>query len=90
MKNSIGIGTLALIFMLVIAAYFVGVNYAKEDVYMGRYTAYTIMPNDTIWSIANDFDGNTANIVYTIRKDNGINDCGNLQIGQQIMLREEY
>lgn len=85
MKN---IGTIALILMLVIGAYFIGAN--REQAYEGEYKTYTIMPNDTIWSIAEDIDGNTEQIVYLIRKDNNISDCGNLQIGQEILLREEY
>lgn len=85
MKN---IGTIALVLMLVIASYFIGAN--RDKPYEGEYRAYTIMPNDTIWSIANKLDGNTEEIVYLIRKDNGIKDCGSLQIGQEIQLRVEY
>lgn len=85
MKN---IGTIALILMLVIGAYFIGAN--REQAYTGEYKTYTICPGDTIWSIANDIEGNTEQIVYLIRKDNGIKDCGSLQIGQEILLRKEY
>lgn len=85
MKN---IGTIALILMLVIAGYFIGAN--QNEVYEGEYKTYTICRGDTIWSIANELDGNTEQIVYLIRKDNNISDCGNLQIGQEIQLRVEY
>lgn len=56
----------------------------------GKYNTYTICPDDTIWSIAEEQGDNTKKIVYTIIKDNNIKDCGNLKIGQQIILREEY
>lgn len=82
------IGTLALLFILIIGAYFIGVN--QDDTYTGKFEVYTICPGDTIWSIAENIDGDTEKIVYLIRKDNNIQDCGNLQIGQQILLREEY
>lgn len=85
MKN---IGTIALILMLVIGAYFIGAN--REQAYTGEYKTYTICKGDTIWNIANELDGNTEQIVYLIRKDNNISDCGNLQIGQEIQLRVEY
>lgn len=85
MKN---IGTIALILMLVIGAYFIGAN--REQAYTGKYKTYTICKGDTIWNIANELDGNTEQIVYLIRKDNNISDCGNLQIGQEIQLRVEY
>lgn len=85
MKN---IGTIALILMLVIGAYFIGAN--QEKAYTGEYKTYTICKGDTIWNIANELDGNTEQIVYLIRKDNNISDCGNLQIGQEIQLRVEY
>lgn len=85
MKN---IGTIALLFILIIGAYFIGAN--QEKAYTGEYKTYTISRGDTIWSIAEDIDGNTEQIVYLIRKDNGIKDCGTLQIGQEIQLRVEY
>lgn len=85
MKN---IGTIAVILMLIIGAYFIGAN--REQAYTGEYKTYTICRGDTIWSIANGLEGDTEQIVYLIRKDNSIKDCDNLQIGQQIMLRVEY
>lgn len=85
MKN---IGTIALTFMLVIGVYFIGAN--QEKPYGGEYKTYTICRGDTIWNIAEDIEGNIEEIVYLIRKDNRIEDCGNLQIGQQIQLRVEY
>ncbi len=89
MKN-IGIGTMALIFMLVISAYFIGVKYSQTEEYAGDYKTYTICPDDTLWGIAQDIDGDTRYIVYVICEDNDIEECDNLQIGQQIKLRVEY
>jgi len=82
--------TLIIIVGLLILSFICGIKAMEEECYDKGYTTYTIMPNDTIWSIASDLGGNTEKIVYTIRKDNGIENAGALQIGQQILLRAEY
>lgn len=81
--------TLVIVIALVVLAFVCGIK-TPEECYDKGYVVYTIMPNDTIWSIASDIEGNTEKIVYTIRKDNNIEDVGNLKVGQQIVLREEY
>ena len=83
-----GIGTIALIFMLVIASYFIGAN--QEKTYTGEYKTYTICPGDTLWNIAQDIDGDTRYIVHIICEDNNLANCGQLQVGQQLKLRVEY
>ena len=93
MKNigkNIGIGTMALIFMLIIASYFIGINYSKEKAYNGEYRTYTVYKNDTLWNIAQDIDGDTRYIVHIICEDNNLANCGQLQVGQQLKLRVEY
>lgn len=90
MKKEIGIGTLALIFILIVMSYCIGINCSQSKEYMGEYKVYTICPGDTLWSIASDIKGDTRYIVNTIKNDNRINDCGQLQIGQKILLRKEY
>ena len=87
MKNII---TLVIVLALIVLAFVCGIKATNEDCYDKGYTIYTIMPNDTIWSIAADIEGNTEKIAYTIRKDNDIEDAGALQVGQQILLRAEY
>ena len=89
MKN-IGIGTMALIFMLVISAYFIGVKYSQTEEYAGDYKTYTICPGDTLWNIVQDIDGDTRYIVHIICEDNNLANCGQLQVGQQLKLRVEY
>lgn len=62
----------------------------QEECQCKGYIVYTIMPEDTIWSIASSMGGNTEKIVYTIRQDNGIENVGMLKVGQKILLRKEY
>lgn len=81
---------MVIIVALIALAFICGIRATDNECYDKGYTVYTIMPNDTIWSIASDIEGNTEKIVYTIRKDNDIKDAGTLKIGQKIVLREEY
>lgn len=80
----------ALIFMAVILAYSIGVN-AKEDVYTGGFNTYTVMPNETLWSIAGDIDSDKdiREIIYIIRQDNNMADS-NIYAWQQLQLRTDY
>lgn len=84
---------------LVVLGFICGISAMKqecEECYDKGYEIYTIMPGETLWSIAIDTQSDTQSdadvrkIVYTIRKDNNIADAGTLQIGQQILLRLEY
>ena len=63
-----------------------------DEPYTGAYTDYTICPGDTLWSIACEIESDEPieSLVHTIRKDNNIKDCGSLQIGEQIKIREVY
>lgn len=80
-----------LIIILIILVFITGVKTGKEE-YCGDYSMYTVMPNDTIYSIAKDLDTNENlnKVIYEIRQDNGIKDCGSLKAGQEIKLREVY
>lgn len=80
-----------LIIILVILVFVAGVKTGKEE-YCGDYSMYTVMPNDTIYSIAKDLDTNENlnKVIYEIRKDNNITECGNLQIGSQLKIREVW
>lgn len=79
-----------LILGIVIAAYFIGVN-AKEEEYTGEYKTYTVMPGETLWSIAGDIesDKDIREIIYTIKKDNGITESV-VYSWQELKLRTEY
>lgn len=79
-----------LILGIVIAAYFIGVN-AKEEEYTGGYNTYTVMPGETLWSIAEDIesDKDIREIIYTIKKDNGITESV-VYSWQELKLRAEY
>lgn len=61
----------------------------EEPVYTGEYRTHIVRQGDTLWSIANDLDLNEPidKTVYTIKKDNNIENAGNLQIGQEIKIR---
>lgn len=76
-----------LILIAVIGAYFIGV---KEE-YKGGYNTYTVMPGDTLWSIASDInsDKDIREIVYTIKKDNNMTESI-VYAYQELDLRVEY
>ena len=88
--NKKELATLLIAVALIILGFICGIRATQDECYDKGYTVYTIRKNDTIWSIASNIEGNTEKIVYTIRKDNNIENAGALQIGQQILLREEY
>lgn len=60
--------------------------------YKGSYKIYTIIPGDTVYSIAKDLNTNENlnKVIYQIRQDNNITDCDNLKIGQEIKIREVW
>lgn len=78
-----------LILIAVIGAYFIGTNEEKE--YTGGYNTYTVMPGDTLWSIASDIesDKDIREIVYTIKKDNNMTES-TVYAWQELQLRVEY
>lgn len=80
-----------LIMILIILVFITGVKTGKEE-YCGDYSIYTVMPNDTIYSIAKDLDTNENlnKVIYEIRQDNNITECGNLQVGQELKIREVW
>ena len=94
--NKKELATLLIAVALIILGFICGIRATQDECYDKGYTVYTIRKNDTIWSIACDTQNDTQSdtdirkIVYTIRKDNNIENAGALQIGQQILLREEY
>ena len=61
----------------------------EEPIYTGEYKTHIVRQGDTLWSIANSLDLNEPidKTVYTIKKDNNIENAGNLQIGQEIKIR---
>lgn len=81
-----------LILALIIAIVIGFKEYNKKEIYTQGYKTYTVMPNDTIYSIAKDLDTNENlnKVIYEIRQDNQIKDCGNLQIGQELKIREVW
>lgn len=88
MKREI-IFIIVLIMITVIGAYFIG---AKEDEeYTGGFNTYTVMPGDTLWSIAGDIesDKDIREIIYTIKKDNGLSESS-LTAWQELQIRNNY
>lgn len=82
--------TILLLIAVCVLIYIVGfTDKAKE---CADYKSYVIMQHDTLWNIAKkqDSDKSIQEIVYKIRKDNGIKDCGSLKVGQEIKIREVY
>lgn len=83
-----------LILGIVIAAYFIGVN-AKEEEYTGEYKTYTVMPGESLWTIASDIckatDGeqNIQSVIIKIKNDNGMNES-TVYTWQKLKLRTEY
>lgn len=77
-----------LILLAIVCAYFIGV---KEEEYTGGYNTYTVMPNDTLWSIAEDVesDKDIREVIHMIREDNGLTDSS-INAWQELQLREEY
>ena len=94
--NKRELATLLIGVALIILGFICGIRATHDECYDKGYTVYTIMPGETIWSIAIDTQSDTQSdadvrkIVYTIRKDNNIADAGALQIGQQLLIRVEY
>lgn len=58
--------------------------------YIGDYTTYYVTKGDTLWSISEEMDSDLdiRQIIHLIREDNQISP--NLQIGQELKLREVY
>lgn len=73
----------------VLGAYFIGTE--EEPEYTGGYKTITVMPGETLWSIAGDIesDKDIREIIYIIKKDNGMQDSS-INAWQQLQLREEY
>lgn len=71
--------------VLIMLAFWAGLRAGREE-YTGKYKNYTIMAGDTIYSIAKDLNTNKDlnKIIYEIRQDNQITDCGNLKIRTRI------
>ena len=88
MKNEI-ITIAILILIAVIGAYFIGLKDKEE--YTGKFTTYTVMPNETLWSIASDIesDKDIRDIIYTIKKDNNMTESVVYAL-QELQLRAEY
>lgn len=64
----------------------------EPKTYEGSYTTYYVSKGETLWTIAKN-QNSTENmdirqIIYLIQKDNNI--PSNLQIGQELKLREIY
>jgi hypothetical protein len=88
MKKEIIIAAI-LTLIAVIGAYFIGIK--DEAEYTGGYNAYTVIPGDTLWSIAADIesDKDIREVIHMIKKDNGLTDSS-INAWQQLQLREEY
>ena len=56
-----------------------------------QYTTYSVSKGERLWDIAEQFADNRdiREVVYIIEKDNGL-DSANLQIGQELKIRNEY
>lgn len=82
--------TILLLILVAMLIYFTG--YMDKPDECKDYKSYVIMQHDTLWNIAKkqDSDKSIQEIVYKIRQDNGIKDCGSLKVGQEIKLREVY
>lgn len=57
-----------------------------------EYETYIVKVGETLWSIASNIssDEDIREVVYYIRKDNNITDCGALQIGQELKIRLDF
>ena len=57
-----------------------------------EYETYIVKAGETLWSIAANIgsDEDIREIVYYIRKDNNITDCGSLQVGQELKIRLDF
>ena len=57
-----------------------------------EYETYIVKAGETLWSIASNIssDEDIREVVYYIRKDNNITDCGSLQIGQELKIRLDF
>lgn len=57
---------------------------------------YIVQKGDTIWGISTsvmkekNIECDIRKVVYQIREDNNIKDCGNLQVGQVLYIRGAY
>lgn len=76
---------------LIILAFWAGIRAGREE-YTGKYQSYTVIAGDTVYSIAKDLNTNEDlnKVIYKIRQDNNIKDCGNLQIGTELKIREVW
>lgn len=88
MKKEIVIAII-LTLVAVIGAYFIGTK--EEPEYTGEYKTYTVIPGDTLWSIAGDIESekDIREIIYIIKKDNGMTDSS-INAWQELQLRNEY
>lgn len=85
---------IVLILATVIGAYLIGLS-VKEEEYTGGFNNYTVMPGDTLWTIASDIckssdsELNVQNVIIKIKNDNGMNDC-TIYAWQKLKLRTNY
>lgn len=88
MKKEIVIAAI-LTLIAVIGAYFIGTK--EEAEYTGGFNTYTVIPGETLWSIAEDIesDKDIREVIHMIKKDNGMTDS-NINAWQQLQLRENY
>ncbi len=88
MKKEIVIAII-LTLIAVMAAYFIGTK--EEPEYTGGYKIHTVLPGETLWSIAGRIESekDIREIIYIIRKDNGMTESV-IYAWQQLQLREEY
>lgn len=89
MKKEIVIAII-LTLVAVIGAYFIGTE-EKEKEYTGGFKTYTVIPGETLWSIAEDIESekDIREIIYIIKKDNGMQDS-NINAWQELKIRENY
>ena len=77
-----------LVLIAVLGAYFIG---TKEEEYTEGFTTYTVMPNETLWSIASDIesDKDIREVIHTIKKDNNMTESV-VYSWQELKIRAEY
>lgn len=69
-------------------------NWLNGDIpveYNGEYSTYIVSDGERLWNIAEQVSEgrDVREVVYIIEKDNGL-DSANLQIGQELKIRNEY
>jgi hypothetical protein len=88
MKKEIVIAII-LTLVAVIGAYFIGTE--EEPEYTGGYKTITVMPGETLWSIAGDIESekDIREVIHIIKKDNGMTES-NINAWQKLKIRENY